>query len=204
MIKIRIAESTIDKRMANEMVIKHHSYVASAKTVGRCIKYIINYDGRDVGTFWLGSGFKPTPKAILNYFELSQSEFDKIFNEIADNKRFCMIERIPNLGSQILKQIRIRAKTDWKNLYGNELKAIVTTIGPDKNGAVYLADNWKLIGETAGLPKDRKSVSMKWDDSQSISQKYTKPTGEDKKKILITDRLSPVIDEKKTNLLDFI
>jgi len=188
-LKIRIAQSETDKKIADQMVIQHHSYVASARTVGRCLKYIITYNDRDVGTFWIGSGFKPTPKDILNHFGMSQSEYDKIFNEVADNKRFCMIEKIPNLGSQILKEIRNRAREDWRNRYGNELRAIVTTIGSDKNGAVYLADNWKLIGETAGLPPNRKSVSMKWDNRESISEKYVKPTGEDKKKILITDKL---------------
>ena len=32
----------------------------------------------------------------------------------------------------------------------------------------YLADNWKAIGETAGLPAGRKSVSMKWDSSEEM------------------------------------
>jgi hypothetical protein len=188
--RIRIAETQQDKQIADQMVVQHHSYVSSARTVGRCMKYIISFEGRDIGTFWVGSGFKPTPKAILNHFEMSQSEYDKIFNEVADNKRFCMIERIPNMGSQILKAVRNRVKEDWKKRYGNELRAIITTIGADKNGAVYLADNWKKIGETAGLPANRKSVSMKWDNKESITEKYVKPTGENKKIILLTDRLN--------------
>jgi len=188
-IKLTIAETPEDKKMADTIVVNHHSYVASARTVGRCMKYLIHYEDRIVGTFWIGSGFKPTPKAILNHFNMSQKEYDGIFNRVADNKRFCMAERIPNIGSQILKQIRIRAKDDWKNRYGDDLMAIITTIGPSHNGSVYLADNWKNIGETAGLPADRKSVSMKWDDTEGIKEKYVKPTGENKKKILITERL---------------
>lgn len=189
MISIRIAETKEEKKIADKMVVEYHSYVSSARTVGRCLKYIISYNNKDVGTFWVGSGFKPTPKAILNYFNMSQSEFDKIFNEVADNKRFCMIERIPNLGSQILKLIRNRVRDDWRKKYNNELRAIITTIGSDKNGAVYLADNWNNIGETAGLPSTKKSVSMKWDNKESIAAKYVKPTGENKKKILITEKL---------------
>ena len=177
-IEITIANTPQEKKIADNIVINHHSYVASARTVGRCLKYLIHFDNRIIGTFWIGSGFKPTPKAILNHFNLGQKEYDAIFNSIADNKRFCMSERIPNIGSQILKQIRKRAKTDWKNRYGDELRAIITTIGPSHNGAVYLADNWKVIGETAGLPSNRKSVSMKWDDKQNIKEKYIKPTGE--------------------------
>ena len=94
MIKIEIAETKEDKKIADNIVINYHSYVNSARTVGRCLKYLIYFEDRIVGTFWIGSAFKPTPKSILNYFGKSQKEFDGIFNEIADNKRFCMIERI--------------------------------------------------------------------------------------------------------------
>ena len=189
-LKIRIAETKEDKKIADNLVIDHHSYVNSARVVGRCLKYIISYQDKDIATFWLGSGFKPTPKAILNFFNKSQSEFDKMFNEVADNKRFCIKENpIDNLGSQILSMVRKRAKTDWLNRYGNELKGILTTIGDGKNGAVYLADNWKQIGQTAGLPKREKSVSMKWNTTKEIKERYVKPTGENKKLILITTKI---------------
>lgn len=186
---ITIAETKADKDIANRLVEEYHSYVASSRTVGRCIKYLIHYEDRIVGTFWIGSGFKPTPKALLNYFKKSQKEFDGMFNTVADNKRYCMKEQIPNLGTQILKAIRKRARMDWYARYGDQLIAIVTTIGNGKRGSVYLADNWQKIGETAGLPSDRKSVSMKWDDAAGIKQKYAKPTGENKKLILVTTRL---------------
>ena len=188
-LKIIIASTKENKNIANKIVEDYHSYVASSKTVGRCIKYLLYFDETIVGTFWIGSGFKPTPKAILNFFDTSQKEFDKIFNCVADNKRFCMIKKIPNLGTQFLKAIRLRAKEDWKLLYGDELKAIVTTIGNDKKGSVYLADNWKKIGETAGLPSKRKSVSMKWNNIEEIGERFVKPTGENKKIIMITTKV---------------
>ena len=190
LINIRIAETKEDKDIANKIVIDFHSYVNTPRVVGRCIKYIISYEDKDVATFWLGSGFKPTPKAILNFFEKSQKEFDKIFNEVADNKRFCIKENpISNFGSQILSMIRKRAKKDWFTRYGNNLIGILTTIGSGKNGAVYLADNWENIGKTAGLPKRNKSVSMKWNNSEEIKERYVKPTGENKKEILVTIKL---------------
>jgi hypothetical protein len=190
MIKIRIAETKEDKDIANKIIVDFHSYVNTPKVVGRCIKYIIKFDNKDVATFWLGSGFKPTPKAILNFFKVSQSEFDKMFNEVADNKRFCIKESpVSNFGSQVLSKIRKRAKSDWFNIYGNDLKGIVTTIGDGKTGSVYLADNWVEIGKTAGLPKRDKSVSMKWNTKKEISERFVKPTGENKKLILITANL---------------
>ena len=78
MIAITIAETPQDKKLADSIVIDHHSYVASARTVGRCLKYLIRLDNRIIGTFWIGSGFKPTPKAILNHFHMGQKQYDGI------------------------------------------------------------------------------------------------------------------------------
>lgn len=188
-LSLKIADTKEMKKIADEIVVSHHSYVASARTVGRCLKYLIYDEDLVVGTFWLGSGFKPTPKSILNHLGIGQKEFDKVFNSVADNKRFCMSVQIPNAGSQILRMVRNRAKKDWFEKYGDDLTHIVTTIGGGKTGAVYKADNWKLIGETAGLSTDRKSVSMKWDDEEGIKSKYVKPDGLNKKLIFITDRI---------------
>ena len=112
-----------------------------------------------------------------------------MFNTVADNKRYCMIKKIPNLGTQILKKIRNRVRDDWFEKYSDDLLAIVTTIGDDKKGSVYLADNWEIIGKTSGLPKKRNAVSMKWNSKEEINSNYVKPTGENKKKILITTKL---------------
>jgi hypothetical protein len=188
-VRIVFANSEDKMQIANNIVEQFHGYVASKKTVGRCLKYLIAYEGSYVGTFWVGSGFKPTPKSILNYFGKSQREFDSIFNQVADNKRFCLVQSIPNLGSITLSLIRKQVKQDWANLYGDDLIAVITTIGGDRKGSVYLADNWKVIGETSGLPSDRKAVSMKWNNSDEINDRFIKPTGENKKTILITTSL---------------
>jgi hypothetical protein len=203
-VKIVFANSDDKIEIANKIVEQYHGYVASRKTVGRCLKYLIDYNCQYIGTFWLGSGFKPTPKPILTHFNVSQKQFDTMFNQIADNKRFCLIESIPNLGSVVLSAIRKRSKQDWYNFYGDELKAIITTIGGERKGSVYLADNWKVIGETSGLPSDRKSVSMKWNSAIEINERYEKPTGENKKIILITEALGKQKIIKKPEMIEMI
>ena len=62
---------------------------------------------------------------------------------------------------------------------------IITFVAGGNNGAVYKADNWKQIGETAGLPKDRKAFSVKWDSAEHLKETFLPPTGEDKKLIFI-------------------
>ncbi len=95
-----------------------------------------------------------------------------------------MVKSIPNAGSQILKQLRQLAPIEWKKKYGDDLKYLITFVGGGNNGAVYKADNWEMIGETAGLPK-HKSSSMKWNNKEELKDLFVKPTGENKKMIFI-------------------
>lgn len=192
-LKVWAAQSPSDNADADWLVRTYHSYVPTTKVVGRNIKYLAEENGRLVATFWLGSGFRPTPKDLLNYFGVSQQQFDTFFNEVADNKRFCIAHPRKNLGSQILREVRKQAASDWLNKYGDNLRAIVTTIGDGKPGSVYLADNWQHIGYTSGLPTDRQSVSMKWNTTEEIAERFVKPTGENRKRILITTRLAQAV-----------
>lgn len=97
-----------------------------------------------------------------------------------------MVKSIPNAGTQILKQLRTIAPAAWKQKYGDDLKILITFVAGGNNGAVYLADNWKVIGKTAGLP-EHKSSSMKWDNAEQLKEKFVKPTGENQKIILYKD-----------------
>ena len=117
---------------------------------------------------------------ILRHTNLSIKEYKSVFNTFANNWRFCMREKIKNAGTQILKELRRQAPLYWKQKYNDNLNYLITFVAGGNNGAVYKADNWSQIGETAGLPK-HKSVSMKWDSKESLKEKYVKPTGEDKK-----------------------
>jgi hypothetical protein len=67
----------------------------------------------------------------------------------------------------------------------------MTFVGGGHNGAVYKADNWIIIGQTSGLPK-HKSSSMKWNNKEELKKLFVKPTGENKKIILIK-RVKPCV-----------
>jgi hypothetical protein len=174
------------KELVKSIITNHHSYVPTTKSVGRRIDWLIQYQDRIVGMIGIGSSVYPPPKDILNYLNTTKSDYKNIFNSIANNWRFCMSERIPNLGTRILKELRYHAPIEWKKKYNNDLTHIITFVGGNKNGAVYKADNWKVIGETSGLPA-HKSSSMKWHNKEELKELFVKPTGENKKIILIKD-----------------
>lgn len=184
--KLKLIETEDERQKAKNIVETYHSYVPTYKSVGRRIDWLIYKEENDnpIGMIGIGSSTYPPCKDILKELNITKEEYKNIFNNIANNWRFCMIEKIPNAGTQILKNMRKQAPIEWKKKYGDDLNYLITFVAGGNNGAVYLADNWKLIGKTAGLPK-HKSVSMKWDDKDTIKQKYVKPTGENQKLIFI-------------------
>ena len=193
---------TKEQKDAVKYIIEnYHSYVPTNASVGRRIDWLIYEDdifgSQPIGMIGLGSSVYPPPKDILRRMELSKNEYRTIFNSVANNWRFCMIKSIPNAGTQILKKLRELAPIAWKDKYENDLKILITFVAGGNNGAVYLADNWEVIGKTAGLPK-HKSSSMKWDKSEQLKEKFVKPTGENQKIILYKDIRSK--KEKKLSL----
>lgn len=178
------------KVLVKNIIEYYHSYVPTNSSVGRRIDWLIYHDGEFfpecIGMIGIGSSVYPPPKDILTHLNFSKSEYKAAFNTIANNWRFCFAKSIKNAGTQVLKQLRQKAPGAWKQKYGDDLKHIITFVGAGKNGAVYLADNWKKIGETAGLPH-HKSSSMKWNTKAELKELFVKPTGENKKIILIKD-----------------
>jgi hypothetical protein len=176
------------KSLVKSIIETHHSYVPTNSSVGRRIDWLIYQDTDTlpecIGMIGLGSSVYPPPKDILNYLKVTKQEYKLIFNQISNNWRFCFSKSVKNAGTQTLKQLRQKAPSAWKQKYGDDLKHIITFVGAGKNGAVYLADNWSRIGETSGLPA-HKSSSMKWNNKEELKELFVKPTGENKKIILI-------------------
>lgn len=192
MIELLQVKTPEQKELVKNIIENNHSYVPTNSSVGRRIDWLIYHQEEDmilpecIGMIGLGSSVYPPPKDILRHLGMSKQEYKLAFNTIANNWRFCFSKRIKNAGTQVLKQLRQKAPDAWREKYGDDLRCIITFVGAGKNGAVYLADNWKQIGETAGLPA-HKSSSMKWHTGEELKELFVKPTGENKKIILIKD-----------------
>jgi len=192
MIELVQVKTPEQKLLVKNIIENNHSYVPTNSSVGRRIDWLIYHQEDDmvlpecIGMIGLGSSVYPPPKDILRHLGMSKQEYKVAFNSIANNWRFCFSKRIKNAGTQVLKQLRQKSPGAWKEKYGDDLKCIITFVGAGKNGAVYLADNWKQIGETAGLPA-HKSSSMKWHTGEELKELFVKPTGENKKIIQIKD-----------------
>lgn len=183
-ISLRLITNKNDRDIAKHIVENHHSYVPSFNSVGRRIDWLIYYDNEIVGMIGIGSSTYPPCKDILEKLSINKTQYKNIFNNIANNWRFCVTKHIPNLGTQVLKLLRQEAPIEWKKKYGDVLRYLITFVGGGNNGAVYKADNWEHIGYTAGLPK-HKSSSMKWHSNDELKERFVKPNGENRKMIFI-------------------
>ena len=185
MLQLDLVISCHQKQLVKSIIENHHSYVPTAHSVGRRIDWLIRYDGRMIGMIGVGSSVYPPPKDLLRYLHVSKNEYKLMFNNIANNWRFCLTEKVKNIGTQILKEMRRHAPYEWKKKYGDELTYLLTFVGAGHDGGIYKADNWEHIGSTSGLPP-HKSSSMKWNDAGQLKRLFVKPTGQNKKLIFIT------------------
>ena len=183
-IELKLISNESDRELAKNIVENHHSYVPTYKSVGRRIDWLIYIDDELCGMIGIGSSTYPPCKDILRHLGMTKNDYKEQFNSFANNWRFCMIKSVKNAGTGILKRLRKQSPIEWKRKYGDDLKYLITFVGAGHNGAVYLADNWRCIGKTSGLPS-HKSVSMKWDDENKIKEKFVKPTGENAKLIFL-------------------
>jgi hypothetical protein len=186
-LSLEIVNMQEQKDLVKKIVEENHSYVPTNKSVGRRIDWLIRYEGEIIGMIGIGSSVYPPPKDILRHLGKTKKEYRECFNSIANNWRYCFRRTVYNIGSQVLKKLRKQAPGAWMEKYGNKLTHIITFVGANHNGAVYLADNWKVIGQTSGLPSARKAVSMKWNTGEEIKKQFVKPTGENKKIIFIKE-----------------
>ena len=136
-------------------------YPKSKGIVGRQLNYLIYYNGRPVGII---SAVSPplNYKKFREYFGVTDDlEFvnNGVFRIVKSPKK--------NFATQVLKAFRIIIKKDYEKQYGSILLGIVTFVEKPRNGGIYLADNWELIGETQGIEVRRRGDS--W-----ISKSYTK------------------------------
>ena len=183
-IELKLISNESDRELAKNIVENHHSYVPTYKSVGRRIDWLIYIDDELCGMIGIGSSTYPPCKDILRHLGMTKNDYKEQFNSFANNWRFCMMKSVKNAGTGILKRLRKQSPIEWKRKYGDDLKYLITFVGAGHNGAVYLADNWRCIGKTSGLPS-HKSVSMKWDDENKIKEKFVKPTGENAKLIFL-------------------
>ena len=137
-------------------------YPGSKGIPGRSLCYLVMYCGEVAGII----GFNSPPK---NY-GIFNSYFGKdLENFFLINNVFRLINNEKNLATRVLSLARKTAKNDYEAKYNDALIGLVTFVEPPRNGALYKADNWQMIGESEG--KRMKRDSETWEKVFSQGEK---------------------------------
>jgi len=106
MLVLKLITSKKDREIEKRLIEENHSYVPSVNSVGRRIDWLIYLDEELIGMIGIGSSTYPPCKDILTRLGVDKGGYRKIFNNLANNWKFCLMKHIPNIGTQILKELR--------------------------------------------------------------------------------------------------
>ena len=149
----RINNSSLRYR-AQCFINKNHSYIDHTDRPSRKLYWALFEQGEMVGVFALSSVFDK-PKKVKEF--MIRNKLGS--NQVANNIVYCLSgSKDKNAGSKFLSRLREDGIIWWYERYGDFVKAFQTFILPPRNGAVYKADNWQVIGETSGYSQMVRTV----------------------------------------------
>lgn len=159
-------QSTSETKIFRETIDNYHSYMKCLATCNRRINFNVYLGETPIAALGINS-------AILalscrdNWIGWSAELRRKYLNCVANNYRFAVREKgIPNLGTRLLKGLRITAPAAWKRKYGDDLLLLETLVKPPWTGKVYRADNWTHVGMTKGFSFSKAPLKL-WQQENS-------------------------------------
>ena len=135
--------------------VRNKHYVPNHGCIGRQIHYLVYVS--DI-SHWVGiiSGASAVwaCKPRDDFFGITTENRKEVINKIINNVVFRLEIRRPNLGTMILSEFRKKIVKDWIEKYHDEPIGFETFVfGENRNGRMYLADNWSKVGITQGSAK---------------------------------------------------
>lgn len=147
--------------------IRDRHYIPDHGTIGRQIHYIIHVDNKAIGII-SGASAVWSCKPRDEFFGITKHNRRKVVQQIINNTVFRLEITQHNLASQILSLWRKRVIKDWQEKYcicnacrakgirppcahRDQVIGFETFVhGEQRNGHIYLADNWAFVGMTKG------------------------------------------------------
>ena len=156
--------------------IRNRHYVPNRGTHGQQMHYLIKLDEDIIGII-SGASCVWAVKSRDDYFGLNKENKPVALPSIINNTVFRLEKHEPNLATFVLSRWRKRVAVDWEERYKVKVHGFETFVVEEdyRKGALYLADNWIYLGETAGSTKTHKGLGNKSERiSTSIKMIYAK------------------------------
>ena len=160
--KLIIGHTNIDAQ-------KLRNIKSNASDCGVYADWLIKDDKNTLGAIGLGSAIMAL-KDRDSFIGWSKDVRLKNLTKIGNNWRYCLIDKMANLGTKVLSLLIREGKKEWLNKYGDELSLLETLVEPPYTGKVYLASSWSKVGMTKGT--EFKWINKKdWDKFSCLNWK---------------------------------
>lgn len=158
------------KRTDGEYVeMRDRHYIPNKGCHGQQMHYLVA-DGDKIVGIISGASSVWAVKARDDFFGLTADRKRAGLPSIINNVVFRLEDTRPNLGSQVLAMWRRQIAVDWRERYGVVVHGFETFVieAPNRKGAMYRADNWQFLGQTAGRTKQHKEAVGLLSNSQWV------------------------------------
>lgn len=145
---------------------RNRHYVSNRGCHGQQLHYLVWLSDGDqiiLGGIISGASAVWSVKLRDEFFGLTKDNRQGGLPSIVNNVVFRLEVHEKNLATRVLSLWRRRVSADWRAKYGVAVHGFETFVveEPHRKGALYLADNWTLLGETAGNTKSHKGLANK-------------------------------------------
>ena len=140
-------------------------YITNNGCHGQQLHYLVMLDGKLHGIL-SGASAVYGVKARDLFFGIETEKRKVQLNSIINNVVYRLVDAPKNAASQALALWRKRIAADWEHLYGVKVAGFETFViegslndryevctSRTRTGALYRADNWEMLGVTAGNTK---------------------------------------------------
>lgn len=153
-IQVRYLSHPDEIKRWNTLMISHH-YLPFKGLHGRSIRHVAEYEDTWLALLgWQGGAFKLSPRD--RFIGWSQDQQFSRLHFIAQNARFLVLERIPNLASRVLTLSLKRLSRDMEEVHGHKVFLAETFVDPSRfKGSCYKACGWQSLGYSKGFSRIR-------------------------------------------------
>ena len=189
-VSVRCVTHPNEKKRWNELMKTHH-YLPYHGLIGRSVRHVAEYEGEWLALIgWQGGAFKIGPRDQWIGW-CPDYQYQRL-HLIAQNARFLVLHRIPNLASRVLTLSLSRLPGDMEKFYGHTVLLAETFVDPSRfKGSCYKACGWQSLGLTKGFSRIRKpnSTVTTWKKNHNPKEIFMKCISPDAREQLSADQM---------------
>jgi hypothetical protein len=150
-IQVSLVQGVVQARLFKGLVGAYH-YLGYQQAQGAQVKYLAKYRDRPVACLSFGpAAFRVAARD--QFIGWCPQQRQARLPWVVNNDRFLILPwvDVPHLASFVLSRCLRRLRSDWQQIYQQDLALAETFIQKDRfTGCCYAAANWTCIGESRG------------------------------------------------------